>query len=69
MARAMGVSPAEGQGYRIWIIAVFGMTAANTAWRGVKRRSGDAAMTEFANRFDALLDIPIRECGHIAVLC
>ena len=41
-------------------IAVFGMIAANTAWRGVKRRSGDAARTEFANRFDALPNIPIR---------
>ena len=36
------------------------MIAANTAWRGVKRRSGDAAMTEFANRFDALPNIPTR---------
>ena len=50
----------RGQGYRIWIIAVFGMTAANTAWRGVKGRSGNAAITEFASRFDALPGILIR---------
>ena len=47
------------QGYRIWIIAVFGMTAAKTAWRGMKWCSGDAARTEFAGRFDAPTDIPI----------
>ena len=37
-----------------------GMAAANAVWRGVKRRSGDAAMTEFASQFDALPDILIR---------